>query len=360
LRARAVRAPPRKSSLIKEKWRAPGVPQTPEPVDAAGRWSKVVELLLRRDGGLVDIARHTRRVAGCCSQPSFWQARVWEYVREISAVPRMACALQLHEVPLTLCSTEWSRELLELSEAVRLQERRWRHKWARWLAKRMLLRVFPAWAAMRPPRRHFEDHFVPSKEPGSLPASATQGPIRGSSEELTLAAELGLDVDTYRMLRQLEERDIVPEDYDVLLRLDESVAAKTLAPPQLRRFPTEVYARALAEQDAPFGIDFWRLPLPPANLEDEEQSECSLAVGFDYWRLPVASTESTCSSPRCANGKALACDEAEVCAVCFMEFEDGDKVRRLPCRHLFHKHCIDSWLLGSSTRCPVDNQEVCC
>jgi hypothetical protein len=214
---------------------------------------------------------------------------------------------------------------------------------------------------MRPLRRHFEDHFVSGKESGLCPAGTTKGPIHGSSEELTLAAEMGLDVDTYRMLRRLEERDILPEDYDVLLRLDDSVAAKTLAPPQLRRFPTEVYARAPAEQAAPFGMDFWRLPLPPANLEDEEQSECSPAIGFDYWRLPVASTESTCSSPRCANGKALVCDETEVCAVCFMEFEDGDKVRRLqPCGHLFHKHCIDSWLLGSSTRCPVDNQEVCC
>uniref|UniRef100_A0A7N0T295 RING-type E3 ubiquitin transferase n=1 Tax=Kalanchoe fedtschenkoi TaxID=63787 RepID=A0A7N0T295_KALFE len=41
------------------------------------------------------------------------------------------------------------------------------------------------------------------------------------------------------------------------------------------------------------------------------------------------------------------------CAVCLSEFLLDDKLRLLPmCSHAFHIHCIDTWLLSSST-CPV-------
>jgi len=71
-----------------------------------------------------------------------------------------------------------------------------------------------------------------------------------------------------------------------------------------------------------------------------------------------AGAGSSCGSDRGGDVRPP-CDERDVCAVCYAEFEDGDAVRRLPCGHLFHKPCIDHWLLNSSTRCPVDNQEVC-
>lgn len=33
-----------------------------------------------------------------------------------------------------------------------------------------------------------------------------------------------------------------------------------------------------------------------------------------------------------------------LCTICLLDFEDGDEVRQLPCRHLFHICCIDPWL----------------
>uniref|UniRef100_A0A0D9X327 RING-type domain-containing protein n=1 Tax=Leersia perrieri TaxID=77586 RepID=A0A0D9X327_9ORYZ len=44
------------------------------------------------------------------------------------------------------------------------------------------------------------------------------------------------------------------------------------------------------------------------------------------------------------------------CAVCLSGVEEGDEVRELRCRHLFHRGCIDRWLLitaAAAATCPL-------
>ncbi|GAA0142323.1 hypothetical protein LIER_03250 [Lithospermum erythrorhizon] len=49
-------------------------------------------------------------------------------------------------------------------------------------------------------------------------------------------------------------------------------------------------------------------------------------------------------------------EEAEDCAICLTEYEDGDEIRVLPqCGHGFHVQCIDMWL-GSHSSCPSCRQ----
>ncbi|MFS8015612.1 putative transcription factor C2H2 family [Helianthus anomalus] len=45
--------------------------------------------------------------------------------------------------------------------------------------------------------------------------------------------------------------------------------------------------------------------------------------------------------------------ESKECSVCLSVLEDGDAVRRLKCRHVFHKGCVDKWLEQDRATCPI-------
>ncbi|CAG9460509.1 unnamed protein product [Pedinophyceae sp. YPF-701] len=52
------------------------------------------------------------------------------------------------------------------------------------------------------------------------------------------------------------------------------------------------------------------------------------------------------------------------CGICFDDYEDGDKLRRLPCSHKFHAHCIHRWAITSTqysrpSSCPICNHPLC-
>uniref|UniRef100_A0A0D9UY87 RING-type E3 ubiquitin transferase n=1 Tax=Leersia perrieri TaxID=77586 RepID=A0A0D9UY87_9ORYZ len=51
------------------------------------------------------------------------------------------------------------------------------------------------------------------------------------------------------------------------------------------------------------------------------------------------------------------CDRWE-CAICLCAMDDGEVARQLPrCMHLFHRGCVDMWLVAHTT-CPVCRAEV--
>lgn len=49
--------------------------------------------------------------------------------------------------------------------------------------------------------------------------------------------------------------------------------------------------------------------------------------------------------------------EEEKCIICIVEYEDQETIRKLPCSHLFHHDCIDTWLVQKNS-CPVCKRQI--
>lgn len=90
-------------------------------------------------------------------------------------------------------------------------------------------------------------------------------------------------------------RELTPEDYDMLLQLDETVVKA----PSVSRSSVD--------------------------------------------KLPTARHEDFCG---------------ESCTVCLVALEKNDSVSVLPCRHLFHHVCISKWLTEQRPVCPLCSTEV--
>lgn len=66
-------------------------------------------------------------------------------------------------------------------------------------------------------------------------------------------------------------------------------------------------------------------------------------------KSPSPDNESTCSS--CNS------EEADFCPVCLELYKPREVIRILPCRHEFHKHCVDPWLVDHRT-CPMCKLDI--
>ena len=92
----------------------------------------------------------------------------------------------------------------------------------------------------------------------------------------------------------LQTRELTPEDYEILLMLDQSVKPKTLSKDKINSFPCVI----------------------------------------------------------------LDCDCDDTCTICMTSYEKGESQKTLPCGHKFHTPCIDHWLTNSSIKCPLDGREL--
>ncbi|KQJ81973.1 receptor homology region, transmembrane domain- and RING domain-containing protein 1 [Brachypodium distachyon] len=66
-------------------------------------------------------------------------------------------------------------------------------------------------------------------------------------------------------------------------------------------------------------------------------------------KLPCLVYKAPCSSGSTSE---------DACAICLEDYDNGDMLRLLPCRHEFHTVCVDPWLTKWGTFCPVCKLEV--
>ena len=51
--------------------------------------------------------------------------------------------------------------------------------------------------------------------------------------------------------------------------------------------------------------------------------------------------------------------EPEPCPICLEDFEDGQELRILQCKHEYHVTCIDQWLTTRKRYCPLCKRDAC-
>jgi hypothetical protein len=79
----------------------------------------------------------------------------------------------------------------------------------------------------------------------------------------------------------------------------------------------------------------------PSELERPEAAECSTELRDG--ELPVA-----------RYGEQCGVEQERCCVFCLSGIEEGDEVRVLRCRHLFHRRCLDRWLAARpGATCPL-------
>ncbi|KAJ1910535.1 hypothetical protein H4219_006186 [Mycoemilia scoparia] len=95
-------------------------------------------------------------------------------------------------------------------------------------------------------------------------------------------------------------------------------------------------------------------PLPSSSPENKEEPSKQNSEG--HTSVQIGATPGAVQRSHTIN--TLPEYTHETCAVCIDEFEEGDKLRVLPCGHGFHKECIDPWLIKKSVECPLCKSDV--
>jgi hypothetical protein len=68
---------------------------------------------------------------------------------------------------------------------------------------------------------------------------------------------------------------------------------------------------------------------------------------------PADSPQSSAAKDPATGPTTSSTEELPGCSICTDRFEDGQGMRVLPCRHMFHVMCIDDWILKFSETCPL-------
>lgn len=94
----------------------------------------------------------------------------------------------------------------------------------------------------------------------------------------------------------------------------------------------------------------------PDNMSYEELIALGEAVGTESKGLNPQVIAGLQQFTFVTDSKVTAAEQ-EQCVVCRLEYEEGDKMLRLPCKHHYHSECIQQWLERNKV-CPVCSAEV--
>jgi len=174
------------------------------------------------------------------------------------------------------------------------------------ISKRKLAREEEILAQLQARKENVQDrvkHLIPQMyDYDSYSYTVSSYAYQQPQDYILPAEDLGVDEGSMydRLLRILEGDDITPEDYELLLQLDNNNARSTLEEKSIDKIPVLIIGEEAEEGKIPVG-----------------------EIQIDH------------------------------CEICLEPWSVGTAVRRLPCDHMFCKDCIDYWLKEVSQKCPT-------
>ncbi|UPQ99368.1 RING-type domain-containing protein [Chloropicon primus] len=138
---------------------------------------------------------------------------------------------------------------------------------------------------------------------------------------------------------------------------DEQFAARLQAEEMHRRF----YYENSSGPESPLGEFAENAPqgTKPADEAPEDFTyEDLTTLGDSVGTVKLGLSQEKLNSMRKVQYSAESAEYTdEKCAICQVEFEEGEDVLLLPCKHLYHNPCIEPWLAGNKN-CPVCKHEL--
>ncbi|TVU27872.1 hypothetical protein EJB05_19373 [Eragrostis curvula] len=95
-------------------------------------------------------------------------------------------------------------------------------------------------------------------------------------------------------------------------------------------------------------------------LDEIHRQPASLSLSMASLQAPESVVNSLpCKSYKKNETPQCSDDMEQCCHICLTEYEDGEQIRTLPCKHEFHQQCVDKWLKEVHRVCPLCRGDVC-
>lgn len=93
-------------------------------------------------------------------------------------------------------------------------------------------------------------------------------------------------------------------------------------------------------------------------LDEIHRQPGSLSLSMVSLPAPESLVDSFPIKSHKKGDKAGGGDEPDQCYICLAEYEEGDRIRLLPCHHEYHMSCVDKWLKEIHGVCPLCRGDV--
>ncbi|XP_075502053.1 uncharacterized protein LOC142540064 [Primulina tabacum] len=93
-------------------------------------------------------------------------------------------------------------------------------------------------------------------------------------------------------------------------------------------------------------------------LDQIHQQPMSLSLSMVSLPAPESVVDSFPVKTQGKSVRSQSEDDVTQCYICLAEYEEGDKIRVLPCQHEYHISCVDKWLKEIHGVCPLCRGDV--